>query len=401
IWQRSSGFKDIPEIDKLIPDRPPETSVSLEILIEPRKGETVLIIDDQEGLAKPVENSLYKVTLNRGTHSVKVKKKGFYLLERELKVSKSERIVLTLDKAVRYTRTSELPGTYKTTAVATGENDIFAAPAGKEIIVHMNSEGKKKEEIHYDEVGLRAVGGMVLDGDVIVITDPQRNQIVALPTSGDVFEEEKITIEETDSMEITEPEPEDEVIPGEVVKHKRTRKKTVIAYGGETYGDVPLSRPAGIDGKDGVYYVADAGNARVLMFESSSFRKAIGEGKLFHPVDVAVSGDELYVADIGLGKILRFSTAGEFKEEVELDSQLQPGGVFVSPEGFVFVSDFARNTIVKYTPDMKPLSIAATDIVAPRGIAQIGIGPEAVVYVADAAGLTVLKGGWDNTYMPE
>ncbi len=409
IWQRSSRFKDVPDIDDLIPDKPPETSVSLEIAIEPSGGEENILIDGKEGLANLVETSIYKLTLNRGTHKVVVKKKGFYMLTKDIKVSKSERITLTLNKAVRYTKTGELSGTKNALAVATDSNNIFVADAKKQMIVQFDKKGGKIAAFKYGDLDIGSVAGMALDEDLLIITDPEKNQVVAVTISAEA--EEETTAEEGSSSDISdtsdttsgaeESKDTSKTTSTAAATSKKKIKKTIIAYSGETYGSAPLSRPAGIAVSGGKYFIVDAGNARVLVFEGSSFRKEIGTEKLVHPIDVSVGGDLLYVADIGLREIVQFTVAGEFKNEFELSQQTQPDGVYVSPEGFVFVSDFVLSNIIKYTADMKPLSVAATDVVAPRSISQIGSGPEAVVYVADNAGLTLLKGSWDNIYTPE
>ncbi len=393
MWQRASRFLKYPDIDKLIPDKPPETNVTLEIAIEPPGGEEVLLIDDKEGLAKLVQNSIYKVTLNRGKHKVTVKKKGFYLLEQEIKVSKSERITVSLKKAVRYTPAGELSGTKNSIATAATEGGIFVVNAGENAILRLNEDGKVVEKLSFFDYDLGSVGDLALDGDLLLVTDPQRNQVIGISLAEEEVPEvpaESVGTDTSAAEQAAAPKP---------TGHKY--KTTVIAYGGETYGTSPLSRPGGIAVAEGKYFIADAGNHRVVVFEGSSYRKDIGADRLSHPVDVAVGNGILYVADIGLGKIVRFTTAGEYIDEIALKDQTQPVAVFVSPEGFVFVSDFVRNNVIKYTPELKPLSVAAGDISAPRGIAQVGTGPESVVYVADLEGVTILKGGWDNTYMPE
>ncbi len=417
VWQRSSKFVAIPDIDKLIPDRPPETNVNLEIAIEPPGGEETIIIDGKEGLVQLVDKSVYKVTLNRGTHKVVVKKKGFYKLEQEIKVSKSERITLHLNKAVRYTPSGEIGGIKNAVAVVADSQSVFVAPAKGNKIIQMDKNGNKIREFAYSDLGIGGVSGLALDGDNLIIVDPKLNQVIAVNltekpeapeeepaeegSTGEESAGEETVSEEGDTAGADTSAAETEETPQgkpEVPKYKIT----VIAYSGETYGSVPLSRPAGICVKEGTYFIADAGNHRVVVFDGSSYRKDIGSDKLVHPTGVAVSEDgKLYIADIGAGKIFRYSVAGEYLDEAELKEQTQPVSVYIGPEGFVFVVDYVRNTVFKYTPDLEPLSPAGKDLPAPRAVAQIGSGPESVLFVADMAGLTVLKGGWDNTYMPE
>jgi len=404
IWQRSSRFKEVPDINELIPDRPPETNVNLEIAIVPPEGDVNIIIDDKEGLVSFMEKGVYKVNLNRGTHSVLVRKKGFYLYKKDIKVSKSERITLTLNKAVRYIPDGEMSGTKNALAVAAKGDELFVAPVGSKSIKRYKKDRSKRDEYRFSDLGIGGVSGIAVDEENLIIVDAKQNQVIMLMLSGKAQEPEPepepefddTTTEKSDSMAIEEPVPEPEPVkkgPGLPVK--------VIAYSGETYGSFPLSRPAGVCVHRDMYYIADAGNSRILVFEGSTFKKEIGLDTLVRPMDVAAKDEMLYVADLGKGMIVKFSLAGEFIDEVELESQTQPAAVFVSEEGFVFVSDYVKNDVIKYTDELKPISIAAKNVTAPRTIAQIGTGPSSMLYVADAAGLSILKGKWDENFMPE
>ncbi|RKZ33410.1 hypothetical protein DRQ27_00190 [bacterium] len=394
IWHKDSRYKEIPDIDKLIPDRPPETHVTIELAIEPKGGEETIIFDGKPDVAKPVSGkpSLYKITTNRGTHEVVVKKKGFYKWDGKIKITRSERITITLKKAVKYTPTGEVSGTRYAIAVSSNGSETFVANAKDHKIIWLSKDGSKKGEFRYSDLTIGGVGGLALDGRKLIITDPKRNQIIRLiPGKSEVIKEEP--------EESTAAEGEEAAEEAKPVKAAKL-KFDVIAYSGERYGSSPLWMPAGVAVSEGVYYIADAGNHRIVVFEGKSFKKEFGRDELVHPLSVAVNGDEILVADIGKGKIVRFSIGGEYLGDVELPDQKQPAYVYVAPDGFVFVADYATNTLIKYTPKLEPLSIAATGAPAPKAVSQIGEGPASVVYLANLKGLTVLKGSWDNNYKP-
>ncbi len=394
IWQKDSKFKKNPDIDELVPDRPPETHVTIEIAIEPPGGEEEIVLDDKPELAKPVsgKKSLYKITTNRGTHDLIVKKKGFYLWDSQIKISRSERITIYLKKAVRYTSTGNISGTRKSLAVTSNGLETYVANAANNRLQRLDNQGKRKEEYKLRELKISAIGGLALDGSKVVITDPKRHQVITFKPKGTGA-----------AMLIESEETPEEIITEEGVEIKSVKKIgdiNVIAYSGEKYGSAPLWMPAGVTVFEGQYYIADAGNHRILLFEGPSFKKEFGGMQLIHPISVAVNGDYLLVADIGKGKIVRFTIAGEYVDEIELENQTQPSSVYVTPDGFIFVSDYVLNNLIKYTDKFVPISVASEDLLSPRAIAQRGEGPESTVYIANNSGLKILKGSWDNNYKP-
>ncbi len=393
VWQRSSAFVEVPNISELIPDRPPETNVTLEIAIDPADGDATLLIGGKDNVAQLIDKGLYKLTINRGSHKVTVKKKGFYLSEDNYKISKSERLTIKLNKAVRYASSGELSGTQKALALISDGENIYVAPQSTRSIVKFDKNGSKTKEWKYSELGIGGVSGLALDGDNLIIVDPKQNQVISLAL---VEREEEAPVYEETAVDSS-----DTTAPVKMAAPVRKSKISVIAYGGEAYGSKALSRPGNVVVSKGNYYICDTGNKRIVVFEGNAYRKSIGEDKLSHPMGLAMNGDELFVADLGKGVIFEYNASGEFKGEKTLKNQAQPAGIYISNEGFIFVADYAKNSIIKYTDEFKELGPAANAIVAPMQMTQIGEGPAAMVYVADNAGVTVLKGGWDNAYMPE
>lgn len=362
VWQKASMDLPIPDIEVLIPDKPPETNVKIELVIDPPGGEEEVFVDGKTGVLQSQENSVYKGVLSRGTHKVKVRKRGFYLLDQSIKVARSERITLSMKKAVRYVSAGAISGTRRAVATTSDGTNVYAASIDEFEISAFSSSGSKIKTEKLSKFVVGSVGGMAYDDGKIILTDPLRNQVVSVD--------------------------------------ENLNEVTIIAYGNEPYGTATLSRPAGVAAKQGFYYIVDSGNRRIVVFEGKSFRKAFGDENLQQPIGIAILGDTIIVADIGKGKIVMFSSGGEHIGDIALPEQTLPYDVFVDADGFIFVSDYLKDTIIKYTSGFLPISTAAQDVTFPRSIAQVGSGPESVVFVASEDGLVMLKGSWDNSFMP-
>ena len=110
----------------------------------------------------------------------------------------------------------------------------------------------------------------------------------------------------------------------------------------------------------GQVYVADTGNDRMQIFNSSgTFQSSVGSfgdapGQFHQPTGVAVSATGLvFVADPGNARIEVFDSSGgyvtAFGSSGSGAGQFQdPYGVAVSPTGEIFVADSGNNRIVKY-----------------------------------------------------
>ena len=365
MWQRISSGKRFVDVDQLIEDKPPETNVTVRLLITPKGGEEKIIVDGDESIAVSDGESAYKVTVTRGNHSIKVIKKGYYIYESSKKISKTETITLELNKAVRYTQSGFLTDTNMPMAIASGREDIFVANNNTSEVVHIGSDGSVKNKVTFSTLGIETAIAIAVDGDVFVVSDSRFNKIVMSNFDG------------TDV--------------------------NVIAYGNETYAGSLINNPSGIAADQGTYYVVDSGNKRVLVFEGSSFRRAFGDESLVKPVGITVNPDnkDVYVADMVKGAIVRFNSGGEAKESFKLDNQSTPSSIYRDGDGYYYVADFVNNNVAKYDSEMGFLTIASDALENPRGVSMLGSGPEAAMYVATKGQVTVLKGGWDNVYIPE
>lgn len=114
--------------------------------------------------------------------------------------------------------------------------------------------------------------------------------------------------------------------------------------------------PQGISGgNDGLFYVADAGNNRIVRLyytnEILYWEQAIGTGELNYPADVKRYGDKIYVADTYNSRIIRYGLYGE--NPLYYGSDGLGVGQFRLPRGitkygnYIYIADTYNRRIVR------------------------------------------------------
>ncbi|MFO8015052.1 MAG: 6-bladed beta-propeller [Phycisphaerae bacterium] len=152
-------------------------------------------------------------------------------------------------------------------------------------------------------------------------------------------------------------------------------------------------KPVGITvTPDGTKYVCDAGKRGVVVFDDQDrFVRRLGNPKECGPIDVAVYGDELFVADSPGAEIEVWDREGNLKRTLsgrgEGPHQLRrPAGIAVGPNGHLYVSDMELATVKTFdrsgtfiraigAPGDRPGFFAR-----PKGVA---VDPAGRIYVAD------------------
>jgi sugar lactone lactonase YvrE len=162
-------------------------------------------------------------------------------------------------------------------------------------------------------------------------------------------------------------------------------------------GEGLLVLPANISvDDDGVFYVADTGRNKVLIFDQKdTCLGAIGKEGEMKPADVAVSRDRIYIADVK-GHCVRVYS----KQERELlftiprDPKAEQGRLYtptnlaLDPQGRLLVSDTGGFAVQVYDLDGKFLRTLGGQGVAPGLFARargVAVAREGLAYVADAS----------------
>lgn len=146
---------------------------------------------------------------------------------------------------------------------------------------------------------------------------------------------------------------------------------------------------------DGTKYVTDTGREQILVYDRDDrFVSAFGRQGQFKPVDVAIVGDQLYVADIKNHQIhvldkrsgrtlFTFGQAGS-----ELGDLFHPTNLAVGPEGDIYVVETSNYRIQRFAPDGKPIRTYGAVGSVPGSFARpkgIAIDRSGRMYVGDAA----------------
>jgi len=152
-----------------------------------------------------------------------------------------------------------------------------------------------------------------------------------------------------------------------------------------------LAEPRGlaIDGR-GRLWVADFGHSRVAIFDAAGgslggWGGARGNGKyqLQDPADIAIHGEDVYVADTWNGRVQHFTTSGQFRETAAAELY-GPRGVVVAPDGVVWIADSGNNRLVLLQAGQPARFIGKAGGGADGLMSPVGIAANASrVYVAD------------------
>jgi sugar lactone lactonase YvrE len=138
-------------------------------------------------------------------------------------------------------------------------------------------------------------------------------------------------------------------------------------------------------------WVVDSDNSRVRLFDpNGGFLGGWGgngSGKFAFktPAALAVSRNNLYVADTWNHRVVRFTTAGEWKSSAA--GFMGPRGVAVGPDGSVWVTDTGNSRVLKYDSALEnpqTIGVAGTEPGKFKSPVGIAISESGNVYVSDA-----------------
>ena len=237
--------------------------------------------------------------------------------------------------------------------------DIFVADAG----------ANKVEKISAGSMTLQSIGsGFSTPADTAVdtagnlyVADTGNNQIVEIPTAAGT--------------------------PGKAV---------VVLSSSTKIGGMALSGPTGLAiGDDGILYISDTGNNRVVTYNPANGVTGVRATGLNTPGGIAVdTADTLYVANAGTGSggnIEVFPGGGGTVVTLTPSGVTLPVAVAVEPSGSLFVSDGPSGSIIRISNENGVLN--ASDAMRieshPKSGGGIAIDSTGNLYTADAEGATV------------
>jgi DNA-binding beta-propeller fold protein YncE len=167
-----------------------------------------------------------------------------------------------------------------------------------------------------------------------------------------------------------------------------------------------IAEPRGIalDG-EGRIWVTDFGHSRVAIFDASggflgAWGGVRGNGpyQLQDPADVAIRGENVYVADTWNGRVQRFTTAGRF-QDTAATALYGPRGVAIAGDGTLWIADSGNNRLALVTSGQPPRFIGKSGA-GPDGLASpvgVAISPTHA-YVADIGNHRIQVLGLDGKF---
>lgn len=182
----------------------------------------------------------------------------------------------------------------------------------------------------------------------------------------------------------------DSMLPGVDVIDLRARTLRPWRPGGLGVLRKPIN--CTVDPADGTLYVTDTERRQVVVFDSAgSYVAAFGEDP-GAPVDVAVEGGRLYVADLAVHQVHVYDKATlarvtSFPDDGSEAVLRQPTNLWVQ-DGLVYVSDLGDPKVKVFRADGTPVRELGShgrglgQFVRPKGVT---VDREGVTYVVDAA----------------
>ena len=151
----------------------------------------------------------------------------------------------------------------------------------------------------------------------------------------------------------------------------------------------------GVDPSTGDVFVADSGNNKIHVFDDTLAAVTVfgaggaGDGQLTSPADVAADGAGfVYVADLGNGRVVKFTTAGVFDMNIGAAELTAPAGVMVAG-GELYVTSFQSTTINVFSLDGTLLRTLGDGTVT-NGFRRTAVDATGRIYLTDPAGDAIL-----------
>jgi len=175
-------------------------------------------------------------------------------------------------------------------------------------------------------------------------------------------------------------------------------------WGEQGTGPGQFNGPTGIAVTADEVFVADARNGRIQVLDKQGkFRRAFGDKKLGRPMNLAIVSGKLYVPDYFKDVIHAFALSGDYLRAIEAEDGLNsPGGLAVRADGTLLIADSYGQRILHLTPDGEVLAnwggagSGAGEFSYPTDVA---IAPDGGFYVADGYNDRVQQFGVDGKFI--
>ena len=176
------------------------------------------------------------------------------------------------------------------------------------------------------------------------------------------------------------------------------------SWGEKGSAEGQFNDPTGIAVTQDEVFVADARNNRIQVFDKQgSFKRAFGAEVFGRPMNLALADGRLYVPDYFKDVVQVFTLDGDHERTIEAEDGLDsPGGVAVYPDGSLLVADTYAQRIVHLDPSGKVLKRwagqghRAGEFNYPTDVA---LAPDGGFYVADGYNDRVQQFGPDGEFV--
>ncbi|MFE8069996.1 NHL repeat-containing protein [Marinobacteraceae bacterium S3BR75-40.1] len=175
-------------------------------------------------------------------------------------------------------------------------------------------------------------------------------------------------------------------------------------WGEKGSGPAQFNAPTGIAVTADEVFVADARNSRIQVLDKRGrFLRAFGTDTLGRPMNLAIAGGKLYVPDYFKDVIHIFMLDGEYERAIEAEDAFNsPGGVAMRADGTLLVADTYGQRIVHLTHDGKVLeSWRGTGIGAGKFSypTDVAVARDGGFYVADGYNDRIQQFGPDGQFV--
>ena len=301
----------------------------------------------------------------------------------------------------RYTY-EEATGNLKETTTPAGVTESTSSALSNTLT--FGSTGKGNEQF---EDPVRAA--MDASGDILVV-DAVLSKIKKFSSSGAYlasygeFGSSETTLNFKNPVGIAINQATSDVYVGDTENHRivefsESTGKVIRVFGKPGSGAGELKEPNGIalDGKGHLWVADSAANSIEEFSEEGKYIKSVGErgtscGDFINPLDIAISGEDMYVTDRENARVEKFTEEGknctQFGSSGSGHGQFkEPTGVAIGSTGHVFVADKVNDRVQEFTAAGGFLAAYGTkgsgtgQFLSPRGVTVL---PSGAFYVTDA-----------------